>query len=253
MLFEPTVKPQRDGYTFDGWHTDAACTAAYNFTATAVNADTELYAKWKATPVTIEITKDTDDVTVFPPPSAGSTTTLPGAIGKTANFNVTVPAKYDTANMIVQAGPYDGEHKYLVPESQSIDNTTGAVTFHYQLKVTEDIVVDEDGVLKVPVHVGAVTEKTFNVTLPTGAGFDAAFTNPAGGEADNKFTTVAYDGNVSFTVKARPGYTVKGVYANGVKLNRTAADTYTIENIKSNQAVTVDMARDPVPYRDLRS
>lgn len=239
---EPTVKPQRDGYTFDGWHTDAACTAAYNFTATAVNADTELYAKWKATPVTIEITKDTDDVTVFPPPSAGSTTTLPGAIGKTANFNVTVPAKYDTANMIVQAGPYDGEHKYLVPESQSIDNTTGAVTFHYQLKVTEDIVVDEDGVLKVPVHVGAVTEKTFNVTLPTGAGFDAAFTNPAGGEADNKFTTVAYDGNVSFTVKARPGYTVKGVYANGVKLNRTAADTYTIENIKSNQAVTVDMA-----------
>lgn len=37
--------PTREGYTFDGWYTDAACTKAYDF-ATAVTADMTLYAKW---------------------------------------------------------------------------------------------------------------------------------------------------------------------------------------------------------------
>ena len=37
--------PTRDGYTFAGWYTDAACTKAYDFSA-AVTADMTLYAKW---------------------------------------------------------------------------------------------------------------------------------------------------------------------------------------------------------------
>lgn len=37
--------PTREGYTFGGWYTDAACTKAYDF-ATAVTADLTLYAKW---------------------------------------------------------------------------------------------------------------------------------------------------------------------------------------------------------------
>ena len=37
--------PTRDGYTFDGWYTDEACTRAYDF-ATPVTADLTLYAKW---------------------------------------------------------------------------------------------------------------------------------------------------------------------------------------------------------------
>lgn len=37
--------PTRDGYTFAGWYTDAACTKAYDF-ATAVTSDMTLYAKW---------------------------------------------------------------------------------------------------------------------------------------------------------------------------------------------------------------
>ncbi len=237
---EPTVKPQRDGYTFDGWHTDAACTAAYNFTATAVNADTELYAKWTATPVTIEITKDTADVTVFPPPTPSSTTsTLSGAIGKTANFNVTVPAKYDTANMIVQAGPYDGEHQYLVPELQSTD-ATGSVTFHYQLLVTEDIVVDEGGVLKVPVHVGVVTEKTFTVMMPTGH-FNAEITgvDTAGSTAatDKKSASIVYDGSYTFTVTPDTGYDV-AVYVNGVAQTATG-NSYTVTDVTGPQRVEV--------------
>ena len=37
--------PTREGYTFAGWYTDAACTKAYDF-ATAVTSDMTLYAKW---------------------------------------------------------------------------------------------------------------------------------------------------------------------------------------------------------------
>ena len=37
--------PTRDGYTFGGWYTDAACTQAYDF-STPVTADLTLYAKW---------------------------------------------------------------------------------------------------------------------------------------------------------------------------------------------------------------
>lgn len=37
--------PTREGYTFAGWYTDAACTKAYDFSV-AVTADMTLYAKW---------------------------------------------------------------------------------------------------------------------------------------------------------------------------------------------------------------
>lgn len=43
--------PTRDGYTFAGWYTDAACTKAYDFSA-AVTADMTLYAKWTKNAVT---------------------------------------------------------------------------------------------------------------------------------------------------------------------------------------------------------
>ena len=41
---EPTA-PTREGFTFDGWFTDAACTNTYNFT-TPVTKPFTLYAKW---------------------------------------------------------------------------------------------------------------------------------------------------------------------------------------------------------------
>ena len=43
---EPTY-PTKEGYTFDGWYTDADCTDAYDFTK-AVTSDITLYAKWTA-------------------------------------------------------------------------------------------------------------------------------------------------------------------------------------------------------------
>lgn len=43
----PTA-PTADGYTFDGWYTNEACTTAYNWSS-AVTADIVLYARWRST------------------------------------------------------------------------------------------------------------------------------------------------------------------------------------------------------------
>lgn len=241
LVAEP-ITPQRDGYTFGGWYKEPTCTTKWNFTTDTVTTDLELYAKWTATPVTVQITNlgAADGVNVI-------NLTPNSSIGSEAHFTVQVPDKYNTSDLLVYAGDPQASYRMLAPvERVELKNTTTGVVesvmLYYQFTVTEDLIdVGTTGALTLPVAVGNVTEKTFNVTLPTGAGFDAKFTDPA---SDGKLTTVNYDGSVSFTVKARPGYTVEGVYANGVKLDpdTSTTDTYTIKNIKSNQAVMVDMA-----------
>lgn len=230
----PATPPTREGYKFKGWSVKSGTATLENGQLTNVKSDVTLEAQWARKQVKVVITKDTNDVTVLP-------STFTGTVSTAAHFGVTVPAKYDAAKMTVLAGTVSGEHKYLVPESQHIADN-GNITFYYQFIVTEGMFAQDPdtGEQTLPVAVGAVTEKTFNVTLPTGAGFDAKFTDPA---SDGKFATVDYDGSVSFTVKARPGYTVEGVYANGVRLTPdTTTGIYTIKDIKSNQAVMVDMA-----------
>lgn len=45
VVFKP-ANPKKEGYTFDGWYADEACTELYNF-RTPVTKDITLYAKWK--------------------------------------------------------------------------------------------------------------------------------------------------------------------------------------------------------------
>lgn len=46
---EPTPAPTAtDGYTFDGWYKEAACTTPWNFTTDKVTGNITLYAKWVA-------------------------------------------------------------------------------------------------------------------------------------------------------------------------------------------------------------
>lgn len=40
------ASPEREGYAFNGWYTDAACTATFSF-ARPINSDTTIYAGWK--------------------------------------------------------------------------------------------------------------------------------------------------------------------------------------------------------------
>lgn len=228
----PAGVPTREGYTFTGWKAGTTTYQPGNKIQN-VTGDVTLEAQWARKQVRVVITKETDDVAVLP-------STFTGTVGKAAHFSVIVPAKYDAAKMIVLAGTIHGEHKYLVPESQHIDDN-GNITFYYQFTVTEGMFAQDPdtGAQTLPVAVGAVTEKTFNVTLPTGEQIDVDFTLPAAA-VGSKSTTVKYDDSVTFTVAARPGYTVKGVYANGVEVNATNG-SYTISKIQANQTVTVDV------------
>ena len=228
----PAAEPTREGYEFKGWRIKSGTATLNGSQLKNVTSDVTLEAQWARKQVNVVITKDTGDVTVRP-------STFTGTVGKTASFSVTVPAKYDAAKMIVLAGTTHGEHKYLVPESQHIDDN-GNITFYYQFTVTEGMFAQDPdtGEQTLPVHVGAVTEKTFNVTLPTGEQIDVNFTAPAAA-VGSKSTTVAYGENAAFTVKARNGYAVRGVYVNGQKVK--TADTYVLNNIQENKTVTVDV------------
>ena len=77
--------PGREGYTFGGWYTDAACTTAWDF-ATTVTADTILYAKWtKNTTYTVTFKANGTDVYDMPTSltvAAGEKITAPDAPGR---------------------------------------------------------------------------------------------------------------------------------------------------------------------------
>ena len=216
----PTNKPTREGYEFKGWN-DGTNTYQAGATISGVTKDIVLSAMWQQEMVTV--TFPAADHLPAGVSYVATPASTPVAKGSNVTFRLKLAEGYDPATLHVFA---DGVALLGTPVN-SYD-----VYYEYTVhNVMADTII----------HVGPVTEKTFNVTLPTGAGFDAKFTDSA---SDGKFATVDYDGTVSFTVKARPGYTVEGVYANGVKLDpdTSTTDTYTIKNIKSNQAVMVDMA-----------
>ena len=67
----PTT-PIRNGYTFDGWYTDEACTSAWNFEVSKVEGDTVLFAGWEQN-VSVEIVEYT---VTFQPNNGSAITTV---------------------------------------------------------------------------------------------------------------------------------------------------------------------------------
>ena len=61
--------PERIGYTFDGWYTDATLTHPFDIENVTISRDTVLYAKWKVTPVaaTMDVTTSKSDYLVNTP------------------------------------------------------------------------------------------------------------------------------------------------------------------------------------------
>lgn len=51
--------PERIGYTFDGWYTDAALTHPFDIENVTISGDIVLYAKWELTPVAATMTATT--------------------------------------------------------------------------------------------------------------------------------------------------------------------------------------------------
>lgn len=70
------VDPVRDGFTFEGWFVDEACTEAYDFSAGATR-DMTLYAKWAQAPV-------------FDAGAAGSSSQGASPLAKTGDAGMTI-------------------------------------------------------------------------------------------------------------------------------------------------------------------
>lgn len=236
MAAEP-IAPERKGYTFGGWYKDAACTnAAYTF-ADPVTKNLELYAKWTATPVTIEIVTAgaTLGVDVINPRPNSS-------IGSEAHFNVKVPAKYDTTDLLVFAGNLTSS--YIIPVPVARVETADGVTLYYQFTVTEDLVDPATSTLSVTVS--NFIAKTFTVMMPTGH-FTAQITNVSGTTqaAGTTFANVEHGGSYTFTVTPDEGYTVKRVAVNGATINATNG-SYTVSKVTTAQTVEVVVDELPV-------
>lgn len=235
----PTVKPQRDGYTFGGWYTNAACTgAAFDFTTDTVTTDLELYAKWDRIKYPVNLLSPSSDIKVHLTPA---TATFAG-VGDTVDFNVTVPAKYDTTNMLVGAG-VPGNDIMLAPTSQHTNSADGSTTFYYHF-VVEDKMIDRTSNPTTPtilILVNPLSEKTFTVMMPTGH-FDAEITaaTPAGSTVagDKKSASIVYGGSYTFTVTPKQGYDVE-VYVNGVKKDAGTGNSYTVTDVTGPQRVEV--------------
>lgn len=148
----PTITPQRTGYDFDGWYTQAEGGTKYTFTE-AVSSNITLYAHWNAHSHTV--TLENDENKEMNSYDYGSSVSVPTPTKKTGyNFNhweVTVPDG-ETAPSL--NGPDEnGNYSFSMPD---YDITLTA-------KWTQKDVIDPDVDLKFDAATGEVTSNNTQV------------------------------------------------------------------------------------------
>lgn len=148
----PTITPQRTGYDFDGWYTQAEGGTKYTFTE-AVSSNIILYAHWNAHSHTVTLENDENKETNSH--DYGSSVSVPTPTKKTGyNFNhweVTVPDG-ETAPSL--NGPDEnGNYSFSMPD---YDITLTA-------KWTQKDVIDPDVDLKFDAVTGEVTSNNTQV------------------------------------------------------------------------------------------
>lgn len=148
----PTITPQRTGYDFDGWYTQAEGGTKYTFTE-AVSSNIILYAHWNAHSHTVTLENDENKETNSY--DYGSSVSVPTPTKKTGyNFNhweVTVPDG-ETAPSL--NGPDEnGNYSFSMPD---YDITLTA-------KWTQKDVIDPDVDLKFDAITGEVTSNNTQV------------------------------------------------------------------------------------------
>lgn len=241
----PTAIPTRPGYVFAGWDSNNNGTADIAATATAtgaVSGNMTLNALWTRQAVTVSLTASNADVTPWLTSGAN------GKVGDTVRFNVKIPAKYNTADVLVWAG--NSVHKYLSPVAQYYDTSNGETTLYYEFEITEDLPTLVGGTYKLPIMVETRSLNQYTVMMPVGH-FDAAITavKKADGTDASGWTaasaSVEYGGSYTFTVTPASGYEIKGVYVNGAQKTAETDGSYKVENVTSAQ--TVEVLVDEIP------
>lgn len=148
----PTITPQRTGYDFDGWYTQAEGGTKYTFTE-AVSSNIILYAHWNAHSHTVTLENDENKETNSY--DYGSSVSVPTPTKKTGyNFNhweVTVPDG-ETAPSL--NGPDEnGNYSFSMPDYDII----------LTAKWTQKDVIDPDVDLKFDAVTGEVTSNNAKV------------------------------------------------------------------------------------------
>ena len=148
----PTITPQRTGYDFDGWYTQAEGGTKYTFTE-AVSSNIILYAHWNAHSHTVTLENDENKETNSY--DYGSSVSVPTPTKKTGyNFNhweVTVPDGEIAPSL---NGPDEnGNYSFSMPD---YDITLTA-------KWTQKDVIDPDVDLKFDAATGEVTSNNAKV------------------------------------------------------------------------------------------
>lgn len=148
----PTITPQRTGYDFDGWYTQAEGGTKYTFTE-AVSSNIILYAHWNAHSHTVTLENDENKETNSY--DYGSSVSVPTPTKKTGyNFNhweVTVPDGEIAPSL---NGPDEnGNYSFSMPD---YDITLTA-------KWTQKDVIDPDVDLKFDAVTGEVTSNNTQV------------------------------------------------------------------------------------------
>ena len=120
--------PTADGYTFDGWFKDAACTIAWDFTRDIVTEDTVLYAKWTVNKYTIQFVNE--DGTVLQSSEI--------AYGEMPTYTGETPTKTATAQYSYSFNGWDAEIVAVVGDATYTATFTETVNKYTINFVNED-------------------------------------------------------------------------------------------------------------------
>lgn len=192
---EPTTEPTRDGYTFGGWYLVQAdgslANSAYVFT-TPVTGNITLRAKWNRNTVTIEwpTTPPTGVYEIHHPKA-------PYYEGSTVSFNVVWMKGYTPSTVLANGQP--------------LGAVTSTDTEGYEV-TTYTFTADAD---PIKVEINPAVKKTYTITLPSGNGFYAIFSESNKPDAVNAMSyTFEYGDTFKIKFVAQAGMQAQ-LFVNG--------------------------------------
>ncbi|WP_407269434.1 InlB B-repeat-containing protein [Radiobacillus sp. PE A8.2] len=228
---KPAESPTRDGYTFQGWHSDSALTTVYDF-ETPITDNVTLYALWNAIPSVDDILKTGEEDTVitftatdftdqFSDNDQAGTLNQINIINLPENGTLKIGDTVLLANAKIKANQI--EHLKFIPN----ENWNGTTSFNYTssdgidfaktpaaVKIT--ITPVNDAPVAVNLSKSTLEQVPVDITLEATdvdsdqAGFEYSIKDqPIHGTLTNEGNTVTYQSTGAYTESDTFTYTVK--------------------------------------------
>lgn len=167
-IYEPSIIPTREGYTFTRWYKDAACTQEYQFPGTMGTADINLYAGWSenTTSANFMFINATTGISMYRTLDVVSTTGTTTSLTANAGQPTAIVYKPSELAFIYTLSELDDE-------SIEPDLTKGRIT----------ITIDGTPITSDKFNLGEKVGNTFRITLAEGVKINSSLTiQVTGGE-----------------------------------------------------------------------